>query len=80
MTVYGVELRKVDGQGRIVIPSDWRSRELGEDREVFVIKFKGYLKIVPRKRTDLTKYFDSVDLGFNVDDWEEFERRFYEVS
>ncbi|RLE45668.1 MAG: AbrB/MazE/SpoVT family DNA-binding domain-containing protein [Candidatus Methanomethylicota archaeon] len=77
--IYGVERRKVDEQGRFILPSDWRAEELKEDREVFVIKGKGYLKILPKKEIDLTKFFDSVDLGTNIGDWREFERRFYEV-
>ena len=52
---YGVEKKKVDGQGRFLLPSDWR--------------------------VDLTKFFDTADLGRNIEDWAEFERRFYdEVS
>ena len=61
-TMYGVEKKKVDEQGR---------------KEVFVIKGKGYLKIVPKKKVDLTKFFDSADLGMNIEDWDKFERRFY---
>jgi len=78
---YGVEKKKVDEQGRFVLPSDWRMEELKENNEVFVIKGKGYLKIVPKKKVDLTKFFDTADLGRNIEDWTEFERRFYnEVS
>ena len=74
---YGVELKKVDKQGRLILPSDWRRRELGETDEVFIIKEKGILKIIPKKKSDLTKYFDSVDLGVDyIEDWEEFEREF----
>ena len=78
---YGVEKKKVDGQGRFLLPSDWRMEELKENKEVFVIKGKGYLKIVPKRKVDLTKFFDTADLGRNIEDWAEFERRFYdEVS
>ncbi len=41
-----------------------------------MIKGKGYLKIVPKKKVDLTKFFDSADLGMNIEDWGEFEKRF----
>ena len=41
-------------------------------------KLERYLKIVPRKKVDLTRFFDSADLGMNIEDWDEFERRFYE--
>jgi bifunctional DNA-binding transcriptional regulator/antitoxin component of YhaV-PrlF toxin-antitoxin module len=75
--IYGVEMKKVDDQGRFIIPSDWRMEELKESKEVFVIK--GYLKIVPKKKVDLTKFFDSADLGMNIEDWGNFERRFYEL-
>ncbi len=74
MTTYGVEVRKVDKQGRLVLPTDWRESELGDSREVLVIKGRGYLKLIPKKRRDLTRFFDSVDLGVEtIADWTEFE-------
>jgi len=77
---YGVEIKKVDKQGRIILPSDWRKEELKDDDEVFIVKEKGVLKIIPKKKPDLTKYFDSVDLGVDfIEEWEEFEREFYEI-
>lgn len=75
--IHGVEKKKVDEQGRFVLPSDWRTEELKESKEVFVIKGRGYLKIVPKKKVDLTKFFDSADFGMNIEEWNEFERRFY---
>ena len=66
---YGVEKKKVDGQGRFLLPYDWRMEELKENKEVFVIKGKGYLKIVPKRKVDLTKFFDTADLGRNIEDW-----------
>nr|MDO8099448.1 AbrB/MazE/SpoVT family DNA-binding domain-containing protein [Candidatus Njordarchaeota archaeon] len=75
----GIEIKKVDRQGRFVLPADWRGKELKDVDEVFVIKGEGYLKIVPRRKIDLTKFFDSVDLGTNIEDWDEFEGKLYEV-
>jgi hypothetical protein len=66
----------VEDQERFVLPADWRTEELQESKEVFVIKGKGYLKIVPKK-IDLTEFFDRADLGMNIEEWDEFERRFY---
>jgi len=75
----GVEIRKVDKQGRIILPADWRETELKESSEVYVIKRKGYLKIIPKSKIDLTKFFDKVDLGVDViRDWKEFERKIRE--
>ncbi len=77
---YGVEIKKVDKQGRIILPLDWRKKELKDNDEVFIIKEKGVLKIIPKKKPDLTKYFDSVDLGVDfIEEWEEFEREFHEI-
>jgi bifunctional DNA-binding transcriptional regulator/antitoxin component of YhaV-PrlF toxin-antitoxin module len=50
----GVEVKKVDSQGRLILPVDWRESEIGESRELYVIKRKGYLKLVPKRRVDLT--------------------------
>ncbi|AIG98386.1 hypothetical protein AFULGI_00016240 [Archaeoglobus fulgidus DSM 8774] len=77
---YGVEIKKVDNQGRIILPLDWRKEELKDSNEVFIVREKGVLKIIPKKKPDLTKYFDSVDLGVDfIEEWEEFEREFYEI-
>ena len=74
----GVEIRKVDSQGRFILPAKWRESELGSDREVLVIKGKGYMKIIPKRKLDLTKHFDRLDLGAEaIGNWEEFERKFY---
>jgi len=77
---YGVEVKKVDSQGRVILPADWREVEVGESRELYIIKRKGYLKIVPKRRVDLTEDFDRVDLGVeSIGNWKEFQKRFYEA-
>ena len=77
----GVELKKVDSQGRIILPGDWREAEIGESREVYVIKRKGYLKLVPKRRVDLTECFDKVDLGVDsIGNWTAFEKRISEEA
>lgn len=75
----GVEIRKVDSQGRLILPADWRESEIAGAQEVYVIKRKGYLKILPKRRVDLVALFDKVDLGVEaIGNWREFEKRFYE--
>ena len=77
----GVEIRKVDSQGRIILPADWRESEIGESRELYIVKRKGYLKIIPKRRVDLTKNFDKVDLSVEaIGEWKEFEKKFLEAS
>ena len=77
--ISGVEIKKVDSQGRLILPVDWREAEIGESRELYVIKRKGYLKLVPKRCVDLTKYFDKVDLGVKaIGSWSEFEKKISE--
>lgn len=84
MVIYmsnAIKVKKVDKQGRFVIPSDWRKREMKDTDEVFLLQKKGFLKIIPKKKTSLTKFFDKADLGVDaIDNWAEFEKRFYEGS
>jgi len=77
----GAATRKVDKQGRLLLPPDWRERNLGGNREVLVVKREGYLKVIPKKRFDITQHFDAVDLGVDaIDNWDVFERIFYGES
>ena len=77
----GVEVKKVDAQGRLILPADWREAEIGESRELYIIKRKGYLKIIPKRRIDLTENFDKVDLGVEaIGSWKQFEKKFYEAG
>ena len=74
-----MEIKKVDAQGRLILPADWREAEIQESRELYIIKRKGYLKIIPKRRIDLTESFDKVDLGMDsIGNWKEFEKKFYE--
>ncbi len=76
----GVEVKKVDSQGRIILPADWREAEIGESKELYVIKRKGYLKLVPKRHIDLTECFDKVDLGVeSIGNWNEFEKKIHEA-
>ena len=34
----GVEVKKVDSQGRLILPADWREAEVGESRELYAVK------------------------------------------
>jgi len=74
----GVEVKKIDSQGRLILPSDWRESEVGDSRELYIVKRKGYLKIIPKHKIDLTENFDKIDLGIGaIGSWKEFERKFF---
>jgi len=77
----GVEVRKVDSQGRFILPADWRGYALKDTHEVYVVKRKDYLKVIPKRRVDLKKFFDKVDLGVDaIRGWEAFEKSLVERS
>lgn len=77
----GVEVKKVDAQGHLILPADWRKSEVGESREICIVKRKRYFKIVPKRRVDLTESFDKIDLVVEaIGSWKKFEERFYEVG
>ncbi len=71
------EIRKVDSQGRIVLPHKWREKELKDNNEVIIIEENGILKIIPKRKIDLTQFFDTLeyddDLISKLDNWSDFE-------
>lgn len=72
-----IEIKKIDNQGRIVLPLDWRESDLNDTNEVYIIREKGFLKIVPKHKIDLTQFFDKADFGDNVElssDWNQLEK------
>ena len=56
-------VRRVDSQGRIALPRHWRSKNLKGVKEVVVVEQKDEsLLIRPRRRADITRYFDSIEV------------------
>jgi bifunctional DNA-binding transcriptional regulator/antitoxin component of YhaV-PrlF toxin-antitoxin module len=56
------KVRRVDQQGRIALPRDWRSKSLKGAKEVIVVEQDDSLLIRPRRRADITKYFESIEV------------------
>ena len=76
-----LEKKKLDSKGRLTLPADWREAELDESKKILIIKRKSYLKLVPKRKVDLTEYFDQMDIGVeSIGSWKQFEKRFYEPS
>ncbi len=71
--------KKVDKQGRLVLPKEWRKKYAG--RRV-TIKIEDDLMIIkPHKPVDITKFFDriEVDIKSDLSDWKAVRRELYEV-
>jgi len=80
MKRMNTEIKKVDSQGRIVLPRNWRERELKDVDEVIIMEEEGILKIIPKKKIDLTQFFDKLEyddiLIDKLENWSEFEDTF----
>jgi DNA-binding transcriptional regulator/RsmH inhibitor MraZ len=74
-----VEVRKVDPQGRLVLPAERRG-ELGESRRVILVKGPGFIKLIPKRKADLRRFYNSADLGIDaIDEWSEFEKKIHRL-
>jgi len=75
-----IEIKKVDSQGRIVLPHKWRENELKDNDEVVIIEENEILKIIPKKKIDLTQFFDTLefddDLVEKLENWSDFENAY----
>ena len=68
-------IRKVDGQGRVALPSRWRAKALGGSDEVFLLEREGDgLLVLPRRRVDLTAYFDSVEVDVDSSTFADYSK------
>ncbi|NJE62223.1 AbrB/MazE/SpoVT family DNA-binding domain-containing protein [Thermococcus sp. 21S7] len=53
-----VEVKKIDPQGRLVLPKSWRERW---GNEVILIELDDRIEIIPRKKPRLSKFFNIID-------------------
>ena len=65
-----VEIKVIDDQGRVLLPKEWRDRFL-KGKKAIVISKGDVVEIRPFAKSDLTKYFDKVevDIKSNLSDW-----------
>ncbi len=59
-----VEVKKIDSQGRIVLPKEWRERWGGE---VILIEFEDRIEILPKKKPKLSQFFDIIEAEIRED-------------
>jgi bifunctional DNA-binding transcriptional regulator/antitoxin component of YhaV-PrlF toxin-antitoxin module len=67
-----LSVRRVDGEGRISLPRDWRSKSLRGEKEVVVLEQDDALVIRPRRKIDITRYFDSVQVDVDPAVFEDY--------
>ena len=60
-----MEVKRIDSQGRIVIPRSWREKW---GNEVIIVELDDRLEILPRKKPNLSKFFDILEVNFKPSD------------
>lgn len=64
--------RKIDSQGRIVLPVEWRRKVLKGDK-VVVLEFDDRIEIYPVK-ADLSQFIDAVDITISEETYLDYHR------
>jgi DNA-binding transcriptional regulator/RsmH inhibitor MraZ len=62
----------VDSQGRIALPRNWRSKSLKGAKEVIVVEQDESLLIRPRRKADITRYFESIEVDVDPKDFADY--------
>jgi len=60
-------IKKVDDQGRVVIPKKWRDQHLKNTNSVVLDLKDGEIVIKEYKLVDITKHFNSLDVDIKSD-------------
>ncbi|ASJ07048.1 MraZ C-terminal domain-containing protein [Thermococcus pacificus] len=69
-----VVVKRIDPQGRILLPKEIREK-LGE--EVILVDLGDRVEILPRRKWDLTRFFDTVEVE-ELKEWEELKKELWE--
>ena len=75
-TTEKVVIKRVDRQGRITIPKEWR--DLLKAEEFVMVLMEDRIELYP-KRANLSKFIDSIEVEELPDDWHEFKRKVYRL-
>jgi len=68
-----IVVKRLDSQGRLLIPREIREK-LGD--EVIIVDLGDRVELLPRKRVDLKRFFDSVEID-ELKEWEELKKELW---
>ncbi|MFY3739725.1 MAG: bifunctional DNA-binding transcriptional regulator/antitoxin component of YhaV-PrlF toxin-antitoxin module [Candidatus Nitrosomirales archaeon] len=60
-----VEVRNVDSQGRVALPSKWRKSALKQLKQVVIAVQGDELVIKPMSKSNLKQYFDAFEIDIS---------------
>jgi bifunctional DNA-binding transcriptional regulator/antitoxin component of YhaV-PrlF toxin-antitoxin module len=59
-----VEVKRIDNQGRLVLPKRWRDRW---GNEVILIELEDRIEVLPRRKPNLSQFFDLIEMEIKED-------------
>lgn len=59
-----VEVKRIDNQGRLVLPKRWRDRW---GYEVILIELEDRIEVLPRRKPNLSQFFDLIEMEIKED-------------
>jgi len=59
-----VEVKRIDNQGRLVLPKRWRDR-WGD--EVILIELEDRIEVLPKRKPNLSQFFDLIEMEIKED-------------
>ncbi|AHL22412.1 MULTISPECIES: AbrB family transcriptional regulator [Thermococcus] len=68
-----IVVKRLDSQGRLLIPREIREK-LGD--EVIIVDLGDRVELLPRRRANLRKFFDSVEID-ELKEWEELKKELW---
>lgn len=68
--------KRLDPEGRLLLPKKWREKH---GKNVVIVETDEYLKIVPKKKGNLTDIIDKVQIEIKSDlsDWHAVKKELY---
>ncbi|MBO3803990.1 MAG: MraZ N-terminal domain containing protein [Candidatus Brockarchaeota archaeon] len=67
-------IKKVDSQGRISLPAEWRKEVLGDSKEVCMFREGEFLVVRPKREPDLVRHFDSIAVDVEAETFGDYHR------
>ncbi len=67
-----IELKKIDSQGRVVLPPIWRKKL--QSNEVFLVEDGNVLLVIPKDDPDLSKYFEFLKIDIPAEIYSDYHQ------
>ena len=69
--MFETTIKKVDFQGRVLLPLEWRKTYLENTNEVIIITKDNRLEIIPGN-ADLSRFIDTIEV--EVKEWNDYHK------